>query len=342
MAEDKYVVELIEAASAAEAGGALGNSSGSASAPVQLKVDENSHQLPKGSFVRKYNMLGERFYYCCVKTDEEKCTFSCRTYNSVWDHVNDTHFKKLLRCNRCPRAFTKLRDLQNHVYGVHKEKALACEEEGCSFRTMMGEVMAKHYADLHQGKPVPAHLRPLSPETPVVYAPGCQYDPETGVIRQAGQGKGRLPDPENQAAMQYASTIKIEGKNGGIKDVYVCTACTYEESHTKKGAVKTFSNSFTFKQHYKGVHLGHRLLCEYCSKEFQGAASYREHQMKVHGLPRGKKRVTKKKPKSPAKKTASKSRQKLSAKIKDTKKAAIQKTSLSYYRMENYPYHKTE
>ena len=80
MAEDKYVVELIEAASAAaEAGGAVGNSSGSASAPVQLKVDENSHQLPKGSFVRKYNMLGERFFYCCVKTDEEKCTFSCRS-----------------------------------------------------------------------------------------------------------------------------------------------------------------------------------------------------------------------------------------------------------------------
>ena len=77
MAEDKYVVELIEAASAAAAGGAVGNSS--ASAPVQLKVDENSHQLPKGSFVRKYNMLGERFYYCCVKTDEEKCTFSCRS-----------------------------------------------------------------------------------------------------------------------------------------------------------------------------------------------------------------------------------------------------------------------
>ena len=82
-----------------------------------------------------------------------------RTYNSVWDHVNDTHFKKLLRCNRCPRAFTKMRDLQNHVYGVHKDKALACEEEGCSFRTMMGEVMAKHYADLHPGKAVPGHLR---------------------------------------------------------------------------------------------------------------------------------------------------------------------------------------
>ena len=78
MAEEKYVVELIEAASAA-AEGAVGNSSVSASAPVQLKVDENSHQLPKGSFVRKYNMLGERFYYCCVKTNEEKCTFSCRS-----------------------------------------------------------------------------------------------------------------------------------------------------------------------------------------------------------------------------------------------------------------------
>ena len=55
--------------------------------------------------------------------------------------------------------------------------------------------------------------RPLSPETPVVYAPGCQYDPETGVIRQAGQGKGRLPDPENQAAMQvlkYNAIIKLE------------------------------------------------------------------------------------------------------------------------------------
>ena len=78
MAEDKYVVELIEAASAAAAeGGAVGNSSGSA--PVQPKVDENSHQLPKGSYVRKYNMLGERFYYCCVETDEEKCTFSCRS-----------------------------------------------------------------------------------------------------------------------------------------------------------------------------------------------------------------------------------------------------------------------
>ena len=92
----------------------------------------------------------------------------------------------------------------------------------------------------------------------------------------------------------------------------------------------------------KAVHLGHRLMCQYCSKEFQGSASYREHQVKVHGLPRGKKRVTKKKPKSPAKKTATKSRHKLSAKIKDTKKAAIQNTSLTYYRMENYPYHKTE
>ena len=77
MAEDKYVVELIDAASAAA--GALGNSSGSAAAPVQPKVDENSYQLPKGSYVKKYNMLGERFYYCCVKTDEEKCTFSCRS-----------------------------------------------------------------------------------------------------------------------------------------------------------------------------------------------------------------------------------------------------------------------
>ena len=74
MSEEKYVVELIEAASAA-----AGNSStGSAATPVHPKVDENSHQLPKGSFVWKYNMLGERFYYCCVTTDNEKCTFSCK------------------------------------------------------------------------------------------------------------------------------------------------------------------------------------------------------------------------------------------------------------------------
>ena len=66
---------------------------------------------------------------------------------------------------------------------------------------------------------------------------------------------------------QYASTIKIEGKNGGIKEVYVCTACTYEESHTKKGAVKTFSNSFTFKQHYKVQSEQRFSLMEYFVKE---------------------------------------------------------------------------
>lgn len=81
-------------------------------------------------------------YKCSV----EGCTKKYSTKSSLVAHTIYVHApKKKSKCVKCKATFISKVRLQVHVRAQHREKDVACQVEGCGYKTMRKDYMKKHY-----------------------------------------------------------------------------------------------------------------------------------------------------------------------------------------------------
>jgi len=233
----------------------------------------SNHQTK--SYSLEKNMLGETLYKCNMAG----CEFSHKKFLSIQDHINCEHAQVELRCYLCPRAFYKLKALQNHIYEQHKAKALECNEPGCKFKALVAQHFEKHFRERHPGRTMPDHLKPFDPSVPSVLVNHSKA--EMGKWNRKSYSQESVDTKVQMEEILQWANLKADDK--GKNFISECKLCS-----------KTFKTAKKFKEHYQFTHMGIKFKGDVCDKHFAHPSNVATHKKKMHGVKSGPQARTKK------------------------------------------------
>jgi len=261
------IIEVL-GAPAESAGGGLQSSSSPSKKPSK----------PRGIFgqegyVTKTNKFGEHSYICTA-AGEGVCGFKTKVSYIIADHVNAVHYKRLLRCNKCPLGFYRLKSFREHFVKAHKRLAYPCTFPSCPFKTYLSDIMVEHYKVKHNSTEVPLEYLPIDPSIPPIL-PGDKRrlgGPKGPRINGVGGGAGyKERGAQSEQRRFYLSRSQILRDEEGRPVSYTCLECA-----------SSFKKQQAFVNHYQGKHLGFKRKCEQCDFETMWMDNLRTHMIKIH------------------------------------------------------------
>ena len=118
------------------------------SSSVEINPSSSINNGAPEGFRIEISNTGDKIYQCTV------CDYSSPKKNALLrDHYNHEHRKKVLECTECTYSTLRYKTLQQHRQNRHGLLAMECSSESsegkCTFRTILEEVMIKHYATKH-------------------------------------------------------------------------------------------------------------------------------------------------------------------------------------------------
>jgi len=231
--------------------------------------------LPGGEGVRKVlNLMGDEVFLCVA---EVGCTYQSKHYDHARDHVNSKHFKKFIRCNKCPNAYLRFTALKEHFVKKHKINSYQCTFENCTFKSCVSDVIVDHYKSRHNSTEIPEEYLPLDPSIPPVLCGKVDGDWQQPPKRKKpSKKKSSGEEPVAQKKQRQQIDVNEEQAPVGLQRQAAAAATTMAREIAGQNIMS-----------YALVHKDRqgRLIkysCKTCGGEFVRLKAFHDHYMQMH------------------------------------------------------------
>lgn len=213
-------------------------------------------------FTFKTNSLGDKVYYC------KHCDYKSEFIASLRDHLNAYHYKKPLSCTECTYQSYRFKNLNSHRHTKHRLGAMQCDQEKCTFKTILEDVLLEHYRRKHG-----LQREPSAKPKEVWAGPSIPSGGATVGSRVSLKGTKKPHRYRLDRNQRVYETERIDSGNGQYSYVYTCVFCGFQSRLVT-----------VIKAHANKQHLKRQLRCPECSFETFYSVNLQVHMKKVHNI----------------------------------------------------------